>query len=713
MKKNYLLFGHIQRFNLLLKRRLKRLKKHLMNQFNLDPSKLKSLLLYDNKGRLKKAAFIISSTFISQGALAQSFEKVSTVDNPFVWDAENYELAASDDKYFMYFEDLDGDDSPELIMAHFFEYSVYSTPSNLAENTTLEDKLNAIATVDSDNHMIWGDLDGDNDLDFVGYDDDAEEYLFVENTGSATVPVFETTATNPFSGLTLGDDPMLALVDLDGDGDLDLYSCDKYGDAKYFENQGSSTSANFVEQTGTDNPFDGLESVNPAGNNGGIGSPLFVDIDKDGDLDLLISNLDADLKFYENTGNSTTPSFSVNTSYFEDLDALSIEQYAVADIDNDGVNDILVSNDDNDDIFQILNLGTSANPDFSFKRGSALNDYVVPELVDIDNDDDFDVIIASDDNFEIMQNNGSSSSPSFSYINTTDIFFAVGAYYTEQLRVVDLDDDQDYDLLSSEAYDAPELINNDGSPTSPDFGGGGSDPFSSLTLESGSLGHFIDIDGDDDFDYFNVGSSTSEYYRNDGNSTSPNLVSEASNPLSVLNSYLGDISSYDFVDLDKDMDFDLVVTTITGNSILYFENTGNATTASFQLATGTADPFNGLTIDGESRISFGDVDNDNDDDFILGKTDGTIDYYLNSSPISGILSYGKQLELTVFPNPTKQNINIVDIEDGSYQLTNISGEVVKEGVVGSSIDISELDPGTYILSVTRANGVYTSKIQKL
>jgi len=135
------------------------------------------------------------------------------------------------------------------------------------------------------------DMDSDGDLDLVAGNEDGQLFYF-HNAGTPDsadwneVPGF-------FGGIDVGNNCSPSLGDLDGDGDLDLFTGDLFREVQFFEN----VAGDWVE-----NPS--LTEGIVAGQNA---APALGDIDGDGDLDLAVGNYDGTFNYFENVGSTFAP----------------------------------------------------------------------------------------------------------------------------------------------------------------------------------------------------------------------------------------------------------------------------------------------------------------------------------------------------------------------------------------------------------------------
>ena len=175
------------------------------------------------------------------------------------------------------------------------------------------------------------DFDGDYDL-YAG--EAGFKILFFRNIGTATSANFTFISNNPGGIANLGGNVTPALVDIDDDGDFDLFTGEVYGNTYYYENIGSKFNAIF--SGAFTNPF-GLSDV------GSYSAPSFTDVDFDGDYDAFYGNQNGDIIFFRNNGTSTNPTFGIAvTNPFGLSNVLSYASPSFIDINNDDKEDLFV-----------------------------------------------------------------------------------------------------------------------------------------------------------------------------------------------------------------------------------------------------------------------------------------------------------------------------------------------------------------------------------
>ena len=238
----------------------------------------------------------------------------------------------------------------------------------------------------------FGDLDGDGDLDMM-VGESTGTVLYYKNTGTASAPIYtlQSGAANPLNGQDLGSDTSPALVDIDGDGDLDMVVGEKDGGFNFFKNTGTASAPVFALQSGASDPFTGINPSN-------YSAPSFGDLDGDGDLDMVTGTHGGTVLYYKNTGSTTAPAFSQDSGGLASIDVGSRSTPTLGDVDGDGDLDIVVG-ESNGTLKYLENIGTKTAPNFVERTGTAnpfngidVGVWSNPTLVDIDKDGDLDVV---------------------------------------------------------------------------------------------------------------------------------------------------------------------------------------------------------------------------------------------------------------------------------------------------------------------------------
>ncbi len=487
------------------------------------------------------------------------------------------------------------------------------------------------------------DVDGDGDLDAV-VGGSAAHLSYFENTGSSNAPAFieRVGEANPVGALLFPSPAAIApdLVDLDGDGDLDVVVGQVTGVLRYFENTGSSAHPVFVERSGTASPFLGIDPVYR-------GEPHLVDLDGDGDLDAVVGELPGTVRYLENVGSSTAPAFSERTGILNPLAGFDVGYESsphLVDLDGDGDLDAVVG-ELNGPLNLFENTGTSSAPAFVERTGSAnpffglgIGSRTTPELADLDGDGDFDAVPGEGrGSLKFLENTGTSSAPAFvQRTGTANPFggFGLGFIYSHP-DLVDLDGDGDLDAVVGDFLGALHFFADTGTPSVPSFveRTGTANPLSGVFAGGRSAPDLVDLDGDGDLDVVvGVYLGTLHFFENLGTSTSPAFVERTgtANPFNGVD--VGNLSHPELADLDGDGDLDAVVGG-SSEQVHYFENTGSSTVPLFVERTGTANPFVAIGV-GCPVPSLADLDRDGDLDALIGQCDGGLRWFRNTGSTS-------------------------------------------------------------------------------
>jgi len=490
------------------------------------------------------------------------------------------------------------------------------------------------------------DIDGDNDFDlFIG--GDQGNLHFYENIGTAWGDTWFF-GSDFYDSIDAGDKSDPAFVDIDADGDFDLFMGIKDGTIWYYRNDGTSTSPLWTFVT------DFYDSINVWMN----ASPSFVDIDADGDFDLFIGEQDGSIHYYRNEG---TPS---NADFVFDNDSIDIGTRSLptfVDIDADGDFDLLCGNSEGT-VTYYRNDGTPSSAVWIFVtntyNGMDVGNSTSPFFCDIDNDGDCEMWIGEYvGNINFYRNIGTPSNASWDFIRAHYFCLDVGS--SSIPFFIDMDLDDDYDLFFGRWWGRITFYNNTGSNTSPRWTIV-TQYYESIDVGWNSHPDFIDIDGDNDPDFF-IGEvdGNINYYRNDGTPGNPvwTFITEFYNGIDI-----GDRCAPTFTDIDDDDDFDLFIGEQDGN-INFYRNDGTPTSPSWTFVT---ENYNSISVGTRSIPRFFDLDKDGDLDLFIGNAAGVIHYYRNdgtaSSPVWTFIT-SEFADVNVGENASPY---FIDIENDSF-----------------------------------------------
>lgn len=321
-----------------------------------------------------------------------------------------------------------------------------------------------------------------------------------------------------------------------------------------------------------------------------VTSIAIADLDNDNLKDLIVASYDDKIMWYKNV-NGDFRHFQRNLISINQID---IPKYiAVADLNNDGLQDLIVINASSQNkIFWFENLG---NGNFSSEIliANSINGASSIETVDIDNDGDIDILTGGQtDTVILLENNNDGT-----FQNSSTIYD--GNYYTRQVKSIDLNNDGLSDVISSHSDGSIFWAKNLGNNVF------GIREYITGSSDSGSALDFIDANEDGYLDIVTANNYSSDNVRyilnQNGNSFDNN------NPFIIDNS-IQDPYRVGVKDIDNDGKDDIVVSFWTNDNLSWYRNLGTGNFSSANLISNTL--FN------SKSFAIEDIDNDGLNDIV-------------------------------------------------------------------------------------------------
>ena len=452
------------------------------------------------------------------------------------------------------------------------------------------------------------------------------------------IPLF-TFVTKTFQDINVG--TWFAFHDFDGDGDEDLLSHTPDSDnVSYWSNENGEFELVADELLDIDNlPVYGGQIVIPA----------IADIDGDGHIDYFIGDISGRLAYYKGYGMSAgLPLFELITSTFEDIQivwtpsrhgANAVEFY---DMDNDNDLDLIWGDFYQPGLFYLENYGTSTNPDFDdslmvtdFPQGTdfVTTGHNIARVVDFDLDGDGDMVVGVLsgaygteylDNLYYFQNNGTG-------------------------------ENWDYEMITSRLLPGLDFIS-------------GTHPTLTTNCNSNAVEIWIGTNSDS----ANINWNGSIYYlNNNGSAAEPALVGDGVKWFTQIGNNLVPA----FFNFNNDGGEELFVGEFNGK--LYKIDQYQDYPFFCIFGDPEADFLN-IDLSGRATPSFGDIDQDGDDDLAVGDKNGVIHIYWNQG----------SADSAVFDSMSYLNI---DIGDNASPCVLENGHIIAGNEEGELYEITYLD----------------------
>jgi len=671
--------------------------------------------------------------------------------------------------------DLNGDDQPDLVLFDRMANKVL-TYLNVDQHYVYAAEYESLFPKNIANWILLRDYncDGRKDLftsDVLGirvYANTTEpgellswrQIYFFASPGQRKSEVLLTKGFNGLINLQLQYDDLPAIVDADGDGDLDIFNMQYSGNTiefhKNVSNERHQTCDSLVFERvtqqwgGVTDCGCGNFALNgtpcplvPGGRTEHVGgkSILMLDVDGDADLDFIYSESTCNnLYLLKNDGTTENPLIN-NHSNFPSSSPVNFYIFPAAyyeDVDFDGVKDVIATPNIfsktffNTDLASsnwfYKNKGTSQNPNLTLTTKNFLQDEMIdvgdnaiPAFADFDADGDLDLFISQHSTpaftsaIYLYQNIGSRDNPEFKLATKDYLGFSLTNFYNLKIQFADITSDNKIDLIftagsfqtgTTKIYYLSDVFH------------ASSQSIQTLNIDvvPNDNVHFADVIGNDGKLDALIGKNNGalELWGNDGNF---NFTLKNASFLGISTSVIRQNPSCVIADLDDDKKNDLITSDQSGKLTIisnFLEaNESSSRITEIVLSPLTDSTFIARNFGGRAWPTVANLYNTNKPNIVVGNILGGIQILKN---IDGY-TLTKDPVIQIYPNPAEkaQYITIKTDRDASVQIVSLLGQRIGESFLISGNKTTQyrntlLASGVYLFRFTIGGKSYTKRV---
>lgn len=478
---------------------------------------------------------------------------------------------------------------------------------------------------------------------------------------------------------------------------------------------------------------------------------MTIDENGDGVKDVLIGDVSYSFMSLLTNGGSapnTNSSMIEQDTTFPTYDTpINIKVFPASfyeDVTNDGNRDLIISpntpnqSEDIQSVHYYLNVGTDANPSFSFQSKNLFQDNMIdvgsgsiPTFFDHNADGLMDLLVSNFGRFDpisdtyipfisLYENTGSASAPVYTLTDNDYMNLSTSGIEKNMIPTfADLDNDGDDDMIIGDYNGVLHYFTNTAGPgntanfvlTAPQM-----TDLDGITIDVGlhAAPTLFDLDKDGDFDLI-IGERNGNlnYYENK-DTLLPKFTYVTDSLGFIQVNYFGTSIGMSFPRFFlNDMGETQLFTGGEHGNIEHYNTIDGNLSGNFNLVTNQVSNVNvGL----RSTPALQDLNNDNNLDMIVGNKRGGLRVALGTGLSNTIEPAYEEFRFSVFPNPAEDQftIQLTGTMAIDFELLDLSGKIVRQESRNSNsthqFDTSFLTSGMYLVKITSKSGTGTQPI---